>query len=67
MDNKRRFGRVNAVFDVTLCADDGLSVTGILRDVAIQGAFVACEPIIPLGTPVDVTIMLQGGHLLRDA
>lgn len=61
MDNKRRFSRVNALFDVTLCADDGLSVTGTLRDVAIQGAFVTCEPTIPLGTPVKVTIVLHGG------
>lgn len=61
MDNKRRFSRVNTLFDVTLDAGGGISVQGTLRDVAVQGAFIACEPILKLGTPVDVTILLHGG------
>lgn len=61
MDNKRRFSRVTAQFDVTLCAEAGDSVTGTLRDIAVQGAFVLCEPTLALGTPVDVSIVLHGG------
>lgn len=61
MDNKRRFSRVTAQFDVTLRAEGGSPVTGTLRDIAVQGAFVVCAPTIPLGTPVEVSIVLHGG------
>lgn len=61
MDNKRRFSRVTAVFDVTLSRGDGTAVVGTLRDIAIQGAFITCAPAMDLGTPVEVTILLHGG------
>lgn len=61
MDNKRRFSRVTAQFDVTLRAGEGTPVTGTLRDIAVQGAFVICEPVLALGTPVEVSIVLHGG------
>jgi c-di-GMP-binding flagellar brake protein YcgR len=61
MDNKRRFSRVTAQFDVTLRPEGGGPLTGTLRDIAVQGAFVLCEPVLALGTPVDVSIVLHGG------
>lgn len=61
MDNKRRFSRVTAIFDVTLTTGAGQSVVGTLRDVAIQGAFVTCSPALALGTVVDSAIVLHGG------
>lgn len=61
MDNKRRFSRVTAPFDVSLVAPDGNGILGTLRDIALQGAFVLCDPVHPLGTAVDVTITLHGG------
>lgn len=61
MDNKRRFSRVTTVFDVTLKTPEGLVIVGTLRDIAIQGAFITCEPELELGAPVDVTILLHGG------
>jgi len=61
MDNKRRFSRVTAQFDVTLRPEVGEAVMGTLRDIAVQGAFVNCAPILALGTPVAVSIVLHGG------
>ncbi|MBL7648558.1 MAG: PilZ domain-containing protein [Candidatus Hydrogenedentes bacterium] len=61
MDNKRRFSRVTAIFDVSLTRDDGIFLAGTLRDIAVQGAFIICEPAMELGTPVEVTILLHGG------
>lgn len=61
MDNKRRFSRVTAQFDVTLRAGESDPVTGTLRDIAVQGAFVVCQPVLALGTPVEVSIVLHGG------
>ncbi len=61
MDNKRRFSRVTAIFDVNLTRADGIFLAGTLRDIAVQGAFIICEPAMELGTPVVVTIVLHGG------
>jgi hypothetical protein len=61
MDNKRRFSRVTAIFDVTLTRADGIFLAGTLRDIAVQGAFIICEPAMELGTLVEVTILLHGG------
>lgn len=61
MENNRRFSRVIVPLDVVLAADGGVSVTGMLRDIAIQGAFITCEPILKLGAPVQVKILLHGG------
>lgn len=61
MDNHRRFSRVIVPLDVVLEAGGGVSVTGTLRDIAVQGAFMTCEPALELGTPVQVRIMLHGG------
>lgn len=61
MDNKRRFSRVTAIFDVNLTRADGIFLAGTLRDISVQGAFIICEPAMELGTPVVVTIVLHGG------
>lgn len=61
MENHRRYSRVIVPLDVILDAGGGVSVAGTLRDVAIQGAFITCEPILKLGAPVQVKIVLHGG------
>lgn len=61
MSDKRRFSRVNVPFDASLTDANGACISGSLRDVAIQGAFIACSPSFALGTPVDVDIALHGG------
>ena len=61
MDNKRRYSRVTAQFDAILRDSAGRAISGTLRDVAMQGAFVTCEPALDLGTAVGVTITLHGG------
>jgi hypothetical protein len=61
MDNKRRFSRVRVPFDVMLTTLDGVTVSGALRDIAIQGAFITCESLLDLGTEVEVDITLHGG------
>lgn len=71
MQDKRRFSRVRVPFDVTLTAGDGTVVGGLLRDVALQGAFIDCHPSLAKGTAVDLDITLHGGvediHVLTSA
>ena len=61
MDDKRHYTRVTVPFDVTLDNGKGPVVRGALRDIAVQGAFVACAPTFAPGTMVDVDIALHGG------
>ena len=61
MDDKRRFSRVNAPFEVILAAEAREEVTGRLRDVAIQGLFVSCDEDFAMDTVVWFRIVLQGG------
>lgn len=61
MEDKRRFRRVNVPFDVTLSAEGRPDITGILRDVAVQGIFVTCETDLPMGAETSFQIVLHGG------
>lgn len=62
MDNKRRFSRVTAIFDVTLARCGRNFPDGHLARSAVQGAFIICEPAMELGTLVEVTILPPWGH-----
>lgn len=58
MQDKRHFSRVN--FKVSaLLQSDGVALKGEVKDVSLRGIYVETEELLPIGSPVEITIYLS--------
>ena len=60
MHDRREFYRANPKMRVRLEAESHPAIDGRIRDVSLQGLFVTCATLLPLGTVCRVTIALDG-------
>lgn len=59
MEERREFYRVNPKMRVRLEAESQPPIDGQIRDVSLQGLFVTCATLLPLGTVCHVVIALD--------
>lgn len=59
MHERREFYRVSPKMRVRLDAESHPVIDGQIRDVSLQGLFVTCAMLLPLGTVCRVTIALD--------
>ena len=58
MQEKRNFSRVD--FRVSaLLQSEGVALKGEVKDVSLHGLYLATDQLLPIGTPVEITIYLS--------
>lgn len=57
MENKRNFSRVDFKIDALLKVGE-MTIKGEVKDLSLHGIFVQTTELIPVGTPVELTIYL---------
>ena len=58
MQDKRHFSRVD--FKVSaLLQSDGVALKGEVKDVSLRGMYLVTEEVLPVGSPVEITIYLS--------
>jgi hypothetical protein len=55
---RRQFTRVVLQIEGEICIDDAATISGVSRDVSLNGLFLMCEPSLPVGTNCRVTLFL---------
>ena len=61
MQDKRHFSRVGFKVSALLQAE-GIALTGEVKDVSLRGLYFVTEELIPVGTPVEITIYLSASE-----
>lgn len=57
-EERRHFTRVSIQIEGEICIDDTATISGISRDVSLNGLFFVCDPAVPIGTRCRVTLFL---------
>ncbi len=60
-DNRREFTRVRVNLLTELRSGESVDIAGTLSDVSMSGLFLICATRLPVDTPCDISLMLEGG------
>lgn len=60
-DNRREFTRVRVNLLTELRSGESVDIAGTLSNVSMSGLLLTCATRLPVDTPCDISLMLEGG------
>lgn len=65
-DNRREFTRVLIQLDAEVSADDKATISGVAKDLSLNGVYIPCTGMLPIGTECKIGIFLDGRDIRLD-
>ena len=65
-ENRREFTRVRIQLDAEVDVNDKATITGVAKDLSLNGVYIPCTGMLPIGTECKIGLFLDGRDIRLD-